>query len=135
MVGSVSGSQAYAASKKAVTTWATGLRAELYRENILVNRVEPGFVSTPMVAASTKDAFLPVDVKEAARIVKTGLANDLPVIAFPSTMFAIASVFYGIADGVRDTIARTGLVRNIGYKPKRSGKRKGGESAADKKSD
>jgi len=108
-----------------VSAWADGLRAELHREGILVNRVEPGFVSTPMVSSSTKDAFLEVNPKDAARVIQSGLANDLPLVAFPSSMFALGSVFHGLADGVRDTIARSGFLRVIGYKPSGKGKGKG----------
>lgn len=139
-VGSISGSHAYAASKRAVSTWADGLRAELFREKILINRIEPGFVSTPMVSASTNNAMFPVDVKVAATIIRNGLANDLPVVTFPSSMFLIASTFHGLADGIRDAIASSGFLRIIGYKPAGGRKAKGGSSAAsddatDKKSD
>jgi len=44
----------YGAAKAAVSAFASGLRNRLYRENVRVITVKPGFVDTPMTASFSK---------------------------------------------------------------------------------
>jgi len=74
-------------------------------------------VSTPMVV-SQKQVLAPMlslSAPDAAACIKRGLANDLPLVTAPTTMFGIGTVIHGLTDGTRDLIARIGIVPDIAY--------------------
>lgn len=77
---------AYSASKCCVKAWGEALRGFLKQEDIDVNVICPGFIATPLTDANTfKMPFL-MDSERAAHIIKKGLSQNKPIIAFPSIM-------------------------------------------------
>ncbi len=76
VIGSVAGDRGrpsnyvYGTAKAAVAVFCEGLRARLYRHNVNVLLIKPGFVDTPMTAAFKKGALWVKPDRIAAMIVK-----------------------------------------------------------------
>lgn len=93
MVGSMAGvrglpfSPAYCASKAAVFSYAEALRGVLSPHGVDVCMIVPGYVETPMSAATK--AWKPglISDSEAAEIIARGIERRKPVIAFPMFMW------------------------------------------------
>ena len=76
-------SGAYGASKAALAAFLETLRADLFRKNIRVVDVRPGFVDTPMTQKNRfKMPFL-MDVDKAAELTLHGIERGTPVVAYP----------------------------------------------------
>ena len=54
-----------------------------------------------------------VEMKTAVDAIVSGLAADTPVIAFPSSLYLIASTLAFMPEGVKETLAR--LTPALGY--------------------
>ena len=70
------GSEAYSASKAALTSYLESLRVELYGSGIKVVTICPGYIRTPMTDVNTYSMPFIIDVDEAAirmaRVIKRG---------------------------------------------------------------
>jgi len=75
--------EAYGASKAAVAYLIETLRLELYRENIDVSLVCPGFVKTPLTDKNDFPMPMRVSVEEASRAIRKGIAARQHEIHFP----------------------------------------------------
>ena len=102
----LTGSAAYAASKSFVKTLGESLRWQLLRDGVSVNVITPGFVDTPLTQKNKFKQSGMVSLKDAGKIIVAGLANDDPVIAFPSSTFILAYLSSIVSPVVRDFIAR-----------------------------
>ena len=93
IVGSMAGvrglpfSPAYCASKAAVYSYAESLRGVLAPHGVDVCMIVPGFVATPMAAATKSWQPGKISDAEAAEIIARGLERRKPVIAFPLFMW------------------------------------------------
>jgi len=93
IVGSMAGvrglpfSPAYCASKAAVYSYAESLRGVLAPHGVDVCMIVPGFVATPMAAATKSWQPGLISDAEAADIIASGLERRKPVIAFPLFMW------------------------------------------------
>jgi len=79
---------AYSASKAAIRVWGESIRFPLARDNVGVSVVCPGFVESRITAARTGAKPFLVSAERASRIIRDGLANDRPRIAFPLALTA-----------------------------------------------
>lgn len=75
--------EAYGASKAAVSYMIDTLRVDLARENIAVSLVSPGFVRTPLTDRNTFPMPMRIDVEEASRRIRKGIADRKKEIHFP----------------------------------------------------
>lgn len=77
------GESAYCASKAAVNTYLEGLRIQLRGHGITVTTINPGFVTTPMIADN--DFYMPglMDADAAARRMVVALRRRKKVFDFP----------------------------------------------------
>lgn len=64
---------------------------------------------------SVLQPMLTLTPEAAALGIRRGLANDLPVVTTPSSMYFLGSILRGLTDQNRDTIARIGLVKDMAY--------------------
>ncbi|MGA8172685.1 MAG: SDR family NAD(P)-dependent oxidoreductase [Methylocystis sp.] len=93
MVGSMAGvrglpySPAYSASKAAVYSYAEAMRGVLSPRGVDVCMIVPGFVATPMAAATKSWQPGIISDTAAADIVARGVERRKPVIAFPLYMW------------------------------------------------
>jgi len=76
-------SAAYSASKSALSTFLESLRIDLAHAGLRVTDVQPGFVSTPMIADSTHARPFCWPVDKAARHIVRKLEGAPAVVAFP----------------------------------------------------
>ena len=92
-VGSMMGLRAmhfsptYCATKAALHSYATSLRAKLAPHGVDVSLIVPGWVDTPMSQRTRAWKASMITDAEAAEIVYRGLENRRPVIAFPRYMY------------------------------------------------
>jgi len=75
--------EAYGASKAAVAYLIDTLRIDLARENIAVSLVSPGFVRTPLTDRNDFPMPMRIDVEEASRCIRKGIADRDKEIHFP----------------------------------------------------
>jgi NADP-dependent 3-hydroxy acid dehydrogenase YdfG len=88
-------SGAYAASKAALSVFLETLRLDLSAAGIRVTDVQPGFVSTPMLADAKHPMPFQWTPEKAARVIADRLARAPAMIAFPwplATLTAIARI-------------------------------------------
>ncbi len=77
---------AYSASKNCVKAWGEALRGQLYKDNIKVSVICPGFVKTPLTDANAFNMPLLMTPEKAVDIIKNGIAKNKALIAFPTIM-------------------------------------------------
>lgn len=93
LVGSMMGLRAmhfsptYCASKAALHSYATALRAKLAPHGVDMSLIVPGWVDTPMSQRTTSWKASMITDAEAAEIVYRGLEKRRPIIAFPRYMY------------------------------------------------
>lgn len=75
--------EAYGASKAAVAYMLESLRVDLCRENIAVSLVCPGFVRTPLTDRNDFPMPFRIEVEEASKIIRRGIARRKAEIHFP----------------------------------------------------
>ena len=95
---------AYCASKAAVRVWGEGLRGRLGRNGVLVSVNFPGFIETPMTAASSYPMPFIISAERAARIIVRGLTRDRARIALPWPMYLGARLFAALPPAWGDRI-------------------------------
>lgn len=80
------GSGAYGASKAAVRIYGEALRAELAPQGVGVSIICPGFIKTPMTDVNPFLMPFLMPVERASRIIRSGVAQNRAIIAFPWPM-------------------------------------------------
>ncbi len=83
------GAPAYCASKAAVKSLGESWRGMLMREKIGVTVICPGYVKTPMTDVNKFFMPLIMPASQAAQIIKKGLGQNRPRIAFPFFTYAM----------------------------------------------
>lgn len=77
---------AYSASKCCVKAWGDALRGALYRKNVKVSVICPGFIKTPLTDKNKFRMPFMIEADEAALIIKKGLEKNKGLITFPFIM-------------------------------------------------
>ncbi len=95
---------AYCAAKAAVRLYGEGLRGRLYRDNIKVNVVCPGFVRTPLTASNPFPMPFIIDPDAAATRIVKGLKRDRARIAFPRRAYWPALWLSWLPPGLTDRV-------------------------------
>lgn len=75
--------EAYGASKAALAYFARSLAQDLKRKRIAVSLVMPGFVDTPLTRRNDFAMPMIVNVEQASRYIRRGLAKGKSEFAFP----------------------------------------------------
>lgn len=83
------GAPSYSASKAAVRAYGDALRGRLHREGIIVSVICPGFIRTPMTDVNGFPMPFLMEVEDAARRIRHGLARSRPRIAFPWPLYTV----------------------------------------------
>ena len=122
--GPLPGGVAYSATKAAVRTWGEALRASVFRDGLRVIVVCPGYVESDMTAANKSPMPGLMSMAAAMRVMTAGIAADVPVVQFPTTMH---TVFWALArvlpPGLMHALARRRAVPILGYlRPRRAAK-------------
>jgi hypothetical protein len=89
----------YGSAKALVTTFLSGLRQRLYKSNVAVITVKPGFVDTPMTAAFPKGPLWAKPQQVAAGIVRA-IDRSSTVVYLPGFWRLIMLVIRAIPEGV-----------------------------------
>ncbi|MGA5482585.1 SDR family oxidoreductase [Pseudomonas siliginis] len=82
----------YGSAKAAVTTFAEGLQARLFKLNVNVLIVKPGFVNTPMTAGLNLPEFLVAQPEEVAKQIIKAIEHKSASIYTPSFWLLIMTV-------------------------------------------
>jgi short-subunit dehydrogenase len=120
--GPLTGSSSYSASKTALRIWGEALRTEIFCDGVRVNVVCPGFVDSPMTRVNTFSMPWLMDSDAAMDYIIQGLANDLPIIAFPPQTFGLSFMASCLTPVAKDALARWGVLPGVYFyrKPKSS---------------
>jgi short-subunit dehydrogenase len=100
------GAPAYCASKAAVRVWGEGLGGELSRFGIMVSVICPGFVVSRMTAGNPFPMPMLMPAKQAAGIIRRGLARGRPRIAFPWPIYGLAWLLGALPPRLIDPMLR-----------------------------
>jgi short-subunit dehydrogenase len=98
------GAPAYGASKAAVRVWGESLRGNLRKKSVGVSVIMPGFIKSQMTASNKFPMPFLMEADRAARIVRRGLENNRPRIAFPWPMACLAWFIGILSPGLIDPI-------------------------------
>lgn len=98
--------EAYGASKAAVAYLIDTLRIDLARENIKVSLVNPGFVQTPLTDRNDFPMPMRIDVEEASRCIRKGIADQRKEIHFPQRFTLIMKLLSLLPRGLWLLIAK-----------------------------
>jgi len=93
----------YGSAKAMVTAFTSGLRQRLYKSNVAVITIKPGFVDTPMTAEFKKGMLWAKPNAVAEKIVKAIDAKKSEVYV-PSFWWAVMAVIKAIPHKVFDTL-------------------------------
>jgi NAD(P)-dependent dehydrogenase (short-subunit alcohol dehydrogenase family) len=105
--GPLPGSVAYSATKAAVRVYGEALRASVYRDGVRVNVVCPGYVESDMTAANKSAMPGLMTMKAAMRVMTRGIARDVPVIQFPTSLHtAFWAISRVLPPGLMHVLAR-----------------------------
>jgi len=126
----------YSATKVAIRVWGEGLRALLYRDNVFVNIICPGFIESPMTDIGG-EYRLPMLQKMAPSIVRitSSLAADEPVTIFPRPLYSPLWLMNLLPPDVRHTLARASWIPGFAYLRTRRSKDTNKSNRDDNKSD
>jgi len=89
----------YGAAKAAVTAFASGLRNRLYRDNVQVITVKPGFVDTPMTA-SFKKGLLWAQPEAIAQGMQRAIEKQRDVVYLPAFWRPIMWLIRMLPEGI-----------------------------------
>lgn len=103
--------EGYGASKSAARYLLHALQSHLYRENISVSVVCPGFVKTPLTDQNEFRMPFLVPVEEAAKCILSGIIQRKTEIAFPKKLVWIFKALAILPDSLRISILAR-LVKN-----------------------
>ncbi|SHO43684.1 SDR family NAD(P)-dependent oxidoreductase [Desulfopila aestuarii] len=98
--------EAYGASKAAVAYLIDTLRVDLARENIAVSLVSPGFVRTPLTDRNDFPMPMRIEVEEASRRIRKGIAERKKEIHFPKRFTLVMKLFGLLPRGLWLPIAK-----------------------------
>lgn len=84
--------EAYGASKAALAYFARSLAQDVKRQQVGITLVQPGFVDTPLTQRNDFAMPMIVDVVQASRFIRRGLAKGKAEIAFPALFAFILRV-------------------------------------------
>jgi len=82
------------------------LRIDLARENIKVSLVSPGFVQTPLTDRNDFPMPMRIDVEEASRCIRKGIADRKKEIHFPKRFTLIMKLLSLLPRGLWLLIAK-----------------------------
>lgn len=103
--------EAYGASKAAVAYLFNTLRIDLYRENIDVSLVSPGFVKTPLTDKNDFPMPFRIGVEAASQNIRRGIARRKAEIHFPKRFTFLLKTLAFIPDRIWTRISQK-TVRN-----------------------
>lgn len=89
VIGSVAGDRGrasnylYGSAKAAIDTYASGLRARLFKSGVHVMVIKPGFVATPMTAQLDLPELLTTTPERVARDIQRAIARNQDVLYTP----------------------------------------------------
>ena len=106
----------YCATKAALKSYGTSLRAWLLKDNIHVNVIFPGYVRSPMCEAMPGPKPFLMEPKKAARRIRKGLERDFARISFP---FPLNLGVWGL--GLLPLCLAMPIAKVLGYGPIRYG--------------
>lgn len=98
-------SQAYGASKAAVSYFADSLRVDLAHTGVEVSLIEPGFVDTPLTQKNDFSMPFLLSVNEAASRIYQGLAGGKQRLRFPWRLAAMLGVLSILPYRLRNRVA------------------------------
>ena len=99
-------SPAYSASKSCVRVYGEALRGNLDKFNIKVNVICPGYIKTPMTAVNNFPMPFLLEVEDAVKIIKNGLAKNKSRIAFPFPLYFVVWFATLLSNKITDPIFR-----------------------------
>jgi short-subunit dehydrogenase len=109
----------YAATKAAIKAYGEGLRGLLYRDNVFVTVICPGYVQGPMTDNARKEGgHLPsnlVPMEVAVKKIISGLRRNKAIVAFPFTLYYSTWVVSLLPPFAKDIVAKSRLVGIIAY--------------------
>jgi len=119
-LGPVKGMFEYASSKAALKVFAESLRWVLYRDNIHVTALVPGFFPSNLTEKNKGPMPFTSPVDSVLNTLVEGLRND-HAIAFGPGFASSASwlLLQALPDDARDALAKAGLAKLIAYYPSR----------------
>lgn len=97
---------AYSASKAWVKSWGEALRGRLWRVNVGVSVVCPGFVRSRITDHNQFSMPLFMETDTAARIIAQGVARNKGLIAFPFRMYALMWLLSALPPSWADRLFR-----------------------------
>lgn len=100
------GSAAYSSSKAALTRTLEAARAELFKYNIKVITIRPGFVRTDMTAKNRFPMPFMIEPEKAAEIIINGIENGKLHINFPFPTYLLTSLIQLLPDTLFDRIMK-----------------------------
>jgi len=97
---------AYSASKRAINSYAQSLRNMLYKDNIQVINILPGFIKTDMT--DKNDFHMPflMELDEGVSEIIYAIENNKKEYAFPKRFFYILKVFNMLPIAIQDKILK-----------------------------
>lgn len=98
-------SQAYGASKAAVSYFADSLRLDLAGSGISVHLIEPGFVDTPLTQKNDFAMPFLLPVQEAAKRIYQGLQQGKTRLRFPLRLSVLLKTLSLLPYGLRNRLA------------------------------
>ncbi len=91
---------AYSASKGAVRFYGEAMRGVLSKQNIEINVICPGFVTSRITDANDFSMPMKMDADKAAKIIKKGLNHNKGRIAFPWPVYFISWLISTLPDAL-----------------------------------
>lgn len=98
-------SEAYGASKAAVSYFVDSLRVDLSDTGIAVTLIEPGFVNTPLTQKNDFSMPFLMPVDEAAKRIYQGLEAGKARIRFPHRLSLLLKLLSALPYGLRNRVA------------------------------
>jgi short-subunit dehydrogenase len=99
-------SEAYGASKAAVSYFVDSLRVDLAQSGISISLIEPGFVDTPLTQKNDFAMPFLVPVTQAASRIYTGLAKGNSRIRFPRRLSLLLKLLSLLPYDLRNSVAK-----------------------------
>lgn len=99
-------SEAYGASKAAVSYFVDSLRVDLAESGISISLIEPGFVDTPLTQKNDFAMPFLVPVSQAANRIYTGLAKGNSRIRFPRRLSVLLKLLSLLPYNLRNSVAK-----------------------------
>jgi len=121
----------YAATKAALKIYGEGLRGMLYRDNIFITTICPGYVETSMTDQAKKEGVHLIGLvssKDAIRRITSGLRENEATIVFPTILAYPMWLLSILPPLARDLLAKSRFLGPVAYFGKRGeGKRAEGK--------